>query len=210
MPDQVIIEVRATVVRARGGAGRALVRSPGDRPRSRCVPRLLPEGLRLERAPYSSAAATSPSGSVTITIVRGPRSRRTRNSWSARSESPRRLDASRPRPPRPERSWTSNNSARRRGGAVSRAAGRRRPELAAERARPPDVRDLEAFGNTRVHRLEEIARLLVSALHVQEPREPAGDGELPPFSSLRSSDVKALPEASLGGDARIGAGNLKG
>lgn len=34
------------------------------------------------------------------------------------------------RPPRPERSWTSNNSARRRGGAVSRPAGRGRPELA--------------------------------------------------------------------------------
>jgi hypothetical protein len=47
------------------------------------------------RTPCSSAAATSPSGSVTITIVTAPRSRRTRNSWSARSESPRRSDPSR-------------------------------------------------------------------------------------------------------------------
>src|SRR5215510_14047352 len=98
----------------------------------------------------------------------------------------------------------------RRGGAVSRGAGPGRPELAKQHARAPDVRDLEAFGEPRVHGLEEIARLLVSALLVQEPREPAGDGELPPPGPLRPGDVEPMPEAGLGRHARVGAAGQEG
>src|SRR5262249_39071706 len=66
------------------------------------------------------------------------------------------------------------------------------------------------FGEPRVHGLDEIARLLVSALLVQEPREPARDGKLPPPGPLRPGDVAPMPEADLGRHARVGAAGQEG
>src|SRR5262245_26567856 len=168
-----------------------------------------PTQVGRSRTPRSSAVGTSPSGLATITIATMVESPRTRSSWIAPSQSRGRLDASLPRRPRPGRSSTLSSEARRRGDATSHA-GSGRPELTEQRARAPGVGGLEAFGEPRVHGLEEIARLLVPALLVQEPREPAGDGELPPPGPLRPGDVEPQSEAGLGRHARVGAAGQEG